>query len=67
MEFMRQRNMRLVDLFQSLDTDGSKSLTRDEFREGLLVRTTSMYINMMTCHNKERLQGCKKRNIHYEV
>ena len=37
MEFMRLRNLRLVDLFTSLDTDGSKTLTRDEFRDGLLV------------------------------
>ncbi len=35
MEFMRQKNMRLVDLFTSLDTDGSKSLSRDEFKDGL--------------------------------
>ena len=38
MEFMRIQNFRLVDLFTSLDKDGSKSLTRKEFRDGLLVR-----------------------------
>ena len=37
MEFMRIQNLRLVDLFTSLDKDGSKSLTRREFRDGLLV------------------------------
>jgi hypothetical protein len=37
MEFMRLRNLRLVDLFVALDADGSKSLERDEFRDGLLV------------------------------
>ena len=37
MEFMRLRNLRLVDLFTSLDKDGSKSLSYDEFRNGLLV------------------------------
>ena len=37
MEYMRQKNMRLLDLFNSLDTDGSKSLSRQEFREGLQV------------------------------
>ena len=38
MEFMRLRNLRLVDLFASLDKDGSHSLTRNEFRNGLMVR-----------------------------
>ena len=38
MEFMRLQNLRLVDLFAVLDTDGSKTLTRKEFREGLMVR-----------------------------
>ena len=38
MEFMRQKNMRLVDLFTSLDEDGSRSLSWDEFRDGLKVR-----------------------------
>ena len=37
MEYMRQKNMRLLDLFNSLDADGSKSLSRDEFKEGLQV------------------------------
>ena len=37
MEFMRIRNLRLVDLFHSLDKDGSKSLDKEEFRKGLLV------------------------------
>ena len=37
MEFMRLQNLRLVDLFTCLDKDGSKSLTREEFRDGLLV------------------------------
>ena len=38
MEFMKQKNMRLVDLFTSLDADGSKSLDYDELRNGLIVR-----------------------------
>jgi Ca2+-binding EF-hand superfamily protein len=37
MEYMRQKNMRLVDLFTRLDADGSKSLSRKEFKDGLLV------------------------------
>ena len=37
MEFMRIKNFRLIDLFKSLDADGSHSLTRKEFKDGLLV------------------------------
>jgi hypothetical protein len=37
MEYMRLQNLRLVDLFTSLDADGSNSLSREEFRCGLLV------------------------------
>ena len=37
MEFLRISNLRLVDLFTTLDKDGSKSLTREEFRDGLVV------------------------------
>ncbi|ELU04322.1 hypothetical protein CAPTEDRAFT_223898 [Capitella teleta] len=36
MEYMRQKNMRLVDLFTRLDADGSKSLSRQEFKDGML-------------------------------
>ena len=39
MECMRVMNLRLMDLFASLDKDGSKSLTHDEFKNGLLVRS----------------------------
>ena len=34
--------MRLLDLFNSLDADGSKSLSREEFRQGLMVRTIQL-------------------------
>ena len=37
MEYMRQQNFRLVDLFQKLDTDGSSSLSRKEFKDGMVV------------------------------
>ena len=37
MEFMRVRNLRLIDLFACLDKDGNKSLSREEFRDGLMV------------------------------
>ena len=38
MEFCRLQNLRLVDMFNHIDTDNSKSLTYQEFQEGLLVR-----------------------------
>ena len=37
MECMRLMNLRLVDLFSSLDKDQSRSLTHAEFKQGLLV------------------------------
>ena len=43
MEYMRLSNLRLVDLFTSLDADGSQSLSREEFQGGLLVRYTELY------------------------
>ena len=39
MECMRFMNLRLVDLFASLDKDQSRSLTHAEFKDGLLVKT----------------------------
>ena len=38
MEFMRLKNLRLIDLFQAMDKDNSMSLTRDEFKDGLQVQ-----------------------------
>lgn len=35
--FMSEQNLRLVDLFKSLDKDQSMSLSREEFIEGLKV------------------------------
>ncbi len=37
LEFMRLQNLRLVDMFTSMDEDGSRTLTREEFRKGLKV------------------------------
>ena len=37
--FMAEQNLRLVDLFKSLDKDQSMSLSRSEFIEGLKVGT----------------------------
>jgi len=37
MEFLRLKNLRLIDLFLSLDTDGSRSLSKGEFIQGLTV------------------------------
>jgi Ca2+-binding EF-hand superfamily protein len=39
-EFMRQKNLRLKDLFGAFDKDGSESITRAEFREGFKVGTS---------------------------
>ena len=36
-EYMKKENMRVIDLFQRLDADGSESVTREEFKSGLLV------------------------------
>jgi len=38
MEYIRLKNLRLVDMFRSLDGDNSKSISRDEFKRGLMVR-----------------------------
>ena len=47
--FMAEQNLRLVDLFKSLDKDHSMSLTRDEFVEGLKVNSlTSMFLDHYT-------------------
>ena len=35
--FMSEKNLRLLDLFKSLDKDQSGSLTREEFIDGLQV------------------------------
>lgn len=43
MECMRLQNLRLVDLFTSLDKDGSGTLSRQEFKEGLLVSININY------------------------
>lgn len=39
--FMAEKNLRLVDLFKTLDKDQSMSLTREEFIQGLAVSSTS--------------------------
>ncbi|KAK6173228.1 hypothetical protein SNE40_016717 [Patella caerulea] len=35
-EYMRQKNLRLIDLLHSLDKDNSETLSREELRKGLL-------------------------------
>ncbi|XP_064618514.1 leucine-rich repeat-containing protein 74B-like [Lineus longissimus] len=35
-EYMKQQQFRLIDLFHTLDDDDSRSLTKEEFRDGLL-------------------------------
>ncbi|KAK2154464.1 hypothetical protein LSH36_268g00017 [Paralvinella palmiformis] len=39
MEYIRLKNLRLVDMFRSLDGDNSKSISRDEFKRGLMTFT----------------------------
>ena len=53
MEYMRITNLRLVDLFTSLDKDGSWSLSRDEFKEGLMVSIIVKFNN----------KPCKTRSL----
>ena len=36
-EFMKTKNLRLIDLLHNLDKDNSETLTRDEFRRGMEV------------------------------
>ena len=36
-EFMKTKNLRLIDLLHNLDKDNSDTLTRDEFRRGMEV------------------------------
>ncbi|KAL8605545.1 hypothetical protein ACOMHN_031482 [Nucella lapillus] len=57
-EFMRQKNLRLIDLLHNLDKDNSDTLSREELRNGLLnidipLSTRSMDILM----NKLDLNG----------
>jgi hypothetical protein len=41
MEVMRLQNLRLVDLFQSLDKNLSKNISLEEMHNGLVVSTGS--------------------------
>ena len=36
-EYMKQKNLRLIDLLHNLDRDHSDTITRDEFQQGLAV------------------------------
>ena len=49
MEFCRLQNLRLVDMFNVLDTDGSKSVSFAEFKEGLKARITAMSRSFAYC------------------
>ena len=37
-EYLKMKNLRLLDLFKSLDSNGSHSINHKEFRVGLTVR-----------------------------
>lgn len=43
-EYMTREGLRIIDLFTSLDRDGSRSVSHKEFREGLLVSIRIHYI-----------------------
>jgi len=44
-QYMEQQGLRLVDFFNKLDTDGSMSLSREEFRDGILMAGIPMTEN----------------------
>lgn len=37
-EYMKQENLRLIDLFRTFDTDSSQSVSKEELKEGFVVR-----------------------------
>ena len=42
-EYIAAKNLRLVDMFKQFDKDGGGSLSREEFVEGLKVRSIYKY------------------------
>lgn len=44
-EYMKQRNLRLIDLLHNLDKDHSDTVSRDEFQQGLKVCMYALLIN----------------------
>lgn len=36
-EYMHQKQLRVIDLFRNLDLDRSQTITKKEFKEGLMV------------------------------
>ena len=41
-EYIENEGLRLIDFFKLMDSDGSGSISRDEFVTGLTVRLTSL-------------------------
>lgn len=44
-EYMKQKNLRLIDLLHNLDRDHSYTITRDEFQQGLAVRLRPVVVS----------------------
>ena len=44
-DYMEAQGLRLVDFFNKLDTDGSMSLSREEFKDGILMAGIPMTEN----------------------
>ena len=61
---MRQMNLRLVDWFMKLDADGSQSLTREEFKEGLQVSAAfNSAKSKVTYLKNKQLPGCSQLRV----
>lgn len=43
-EYMKQENLRLIDLFRTFDTDSSQSVSKDELKEGFVVGRTCIVL-----------------------
>lgn len=50
-EYMKQENLRLIDLFRTFDTDSSQSVSKEELKEGFIVSLMSDEILLDTFRN----------------
>ena len=48
-EYMKREGLRLIDLFRSLDTDESSTISRTEFKEGFKVSLHERVSNYEAC------------------
>ncbi|XP_053400808.1 leucine-rich repeat-containing protein 74A-like [Mercenaria mercenaria] len=64
-EYMKQENLRLIDLFRTFDTDSSQTVSKDELKEGFL--TINMPLNEEALDSLfERLDLNDNDEIEYE-